>query len=282
MHVRRYRLAVWCIGPQTGVGINWFRDQLMHIATLLERERIDLKTVTSNSPADIPKIIARRQVDGLILQGIQPTKTCLHRLQRLPSVWFMTRSTPDYPGDFVEPNNRENARLAFSYLQSRGHRRLAVVNIGDDHPTLRERIDTFASLAVQNGELVALSFQPEPEPSHLRKASIEEGLRELVKEYQRLPARPTGLYLPSDHYCGAFLRLMRQQGFSLGEHFDIVLGNFNPLITQNLDYQPAAIDVHMPMLAEQAVRHVLWRINHPGYRGRVSVKVSPSIVEGDA
>ena len=40
----------------------------------------------------------------------------------VPHVWFMTRRSPWFAGDYVEPNNEENGRMAADYLVQKGHK----------------------------------------------------------------------------------------------------------------------------------------------------------------
>jgi DNA-binding LacI/PurR family transcriptional regulator len=51
----------------------------------------------------------------------------LGKLREIPHVWFMTRRSSTYPGDYVEPNNQENGQIAANYLFERGHKSVAVI-----------------------------------------------------------------------------------------------------------------------------------------------------------
>ena len=46
----------------------------------------------------------------MIIQGMEPSPACLNKLGDLPNVWFMTRRSQTYAGDFVEPDNDANGR----------------------------------------------------------------------------------------------------------------------------------------------------------------------------
>jgi hypothetical protein len=97
------------------------------------------------------------------------------------------------------------------------------------------------------------------------------------------PARPrvTGLYIPVDHFCGAFFRALREAGKKPGRDIEAVLGNYNPVIYHNLDHSPAAIDINLPMLVRKVVDHLLWRIENPEVNGRIGVTVSPRLLTPD-
>src|SRR3954468_9877492 len=96
------RIGVWFVGAKAkNPALNWFQDQLLQVQSADTRYRVDLRVLFSNTPEELPVALAGEKLDGLIIQGMQPAPACMARLHDLPHVWFMTRRSPAYPGDYV-------------------------------------------------------------------------------------------------------------------------------------------------------------------------------------
>src|SRR5688572_25387138 len=122
------RIGVWFVGAKANnPNLHWFQDQLLQVQSTDSRYRVDLRVLFSSTPDELPRNLADEQLNGVIIQGMEPTAGCFARLREIPNVWFMTRRSPGYPGDYVEPDNEENGRLAAEYLRGRGHKTVAVV-----------------------------------------------------------------------------------------------------------------------------------------------------------
>lgn len=89
--------------------------------------------------------------------------------------------------------------------------------------------------------------------------------------------RPSGLYIPVDHFAGAFFRTLRQAGLKPNKDFEVILGNFNPFIYNNLEHHPAAIDINLSTLVRKVIDHLVWRIENPDSPGRIGLAVSPTL-----
>jgi LacI family transcriptional regulator len=273
------RIGVWFVGARANnPSLNWFQDQLLHVQSNDVRHRIDLRVMFSHSPDELPAGFAAEKIDGLIIQGKEPAPACLARLRDLPHVWFMTRRSVSYPGDYVEPNNEENGRLAADYLAANGHKVVAVISADPDYSAVTRRVRAFLERAAELRLTVhSILGQPNPGVSYLEIAPAHAESENLARALIGSTPRATGLYIPVDHFCGAFFRALRSAGRKPGRDFDAILGNFNPVIYHNLDHSPAAIDINLPTLVRQVVDHLLWRIDNRAVPGRVGVSVSPSL-----
>jgi LacI family transcriptional regulator len=274
------RIGVWFVGAKAGnASLNWFQDQLLRAQASDPRYQVDLRILFSNTADEIPRNLRAERLDGVIIQGMEPSPSALAKLRQLPHVWFMTRRSAGFPGDYIEPNNQENGRLAAEYLHSRGHRSVAVISTDVEYSAIDQRIRAFTSAAQELG-LSAHSIlgRANPGVSYLQIQPLHADSALLVRHLLECSPRPTGLYLPSDHFCGSFFRALRAAGQVPGRDFDAVLGNYNPVIYHNLDHSPAAIDVNLPTLVRQVVEHLLWRIENPDTRGRIGITVSPVLV----
>jgi LacI family transcriptional regulator len=279
------RIGVWFVGAKANnPSLNWFQDQLLQVQSTDPRYRVDLRVLFSNAPGELPRTIASEQLDGVIVQGMEPSAECLAQLRTTPNVWFMTRRSPAYPGDYVEPDNEENGRLAAEYLKERGHKSVAVLSTDPDYSAIVQRTAAFLARATELGLAVhpILGKSNPGGTSYLEIAPLHGESGGLARRLLECTPKVTGLYLPVDHFCGSFFRALREAGKKPGRDFDAVLGNFNPVIYHNLDHSPAAIDINLPMLVRKVVDHLLWRIENPDVSGRIGITVSPRLVHPEA
>jgi DNA-binding LacI/PurR family transcriptional regulator len=277
--VEQRRIGVWFVGARANnPNLHWFQEQLMQIPSADTRSHIDLRVLFSNSPAQLPRNLASEELDGVIIQGMEPSPECLAQLRELPNVWFMTRRSVAYPGDYVEPNNEENGRMAADYLKAQGHKAVAIISSDPDYSAIVHRSRAFVERARELDLAVhTILGQSNPGVSYLEISPVHGESEELVRRLLECSPKPTGLYMPADHFCGAFFRAMREAGKKAGRDFEAILGNYNPVIYHNLDHSPAAIDVNLSMLVRKVIDHLLWRIENPDVTGRTGITVSPRL-----
>jgi LacI family transcriptional regulator len=275
------RIGVWFVGAKANnPNLHWFQDQLLQVQSTDSRYRVDLRVLFSSTPDDLPRNLAGERLDGVIIQGMEPTADCFARLREIPNVWFMTRRSPNYRGDYVEPNNEENGRMAAEYLRDRGHKTVAIVSTEPDYSAIVQRTEAFAAHASRLGLKVhSLLGQAHPGgTSYLEIAPLHGESSSLALRLMDCVPKVTGLYLPADHFAGSFFRALRESGRQPGKDFDAVLGNLNPVIYHNLDHSPAAIDINLPLLVRKVIDHLFWRIENPHVSGRVGIMVSPRLL----
>jgi LacI family transcriptional regulator len=279
------RIGVWFVGAKANnPSLNWFQDQLLQVQSTDPRYRVDLRVLFSNNPGELPRNLASEKLNGMIIQGMEPNRACLAELRNTPNVWFMTRRSTGYPGDYVEPNNEENGRMAADYLKERGHKSVAVISTDPDYSAIVRRNEAFIARATELGLAVhrVLGKSNPGGTNYLEIAPLHGESSILASRLLECTPRATGLYVPVDHFCGAFFRALRESGQKAGRDFEAVLGNYNPVIYHNLDHSPAAIDVNLPLLVRKVVDHLLWRIENPDVNGRIGVTVSPRLILPDA
>ncbi|HTO04886.1 MAG TPA: LacI family DNA-binding transcriptional regulator [Opitutus sp.] len=275
------RIGVWFVGARmNNPSLNWFQDQLLQVQSSDARYRVDLRVLFSNTPDELPSNLAAEGLDGIIIQGMEPSADCLAKLRELPNVWFMTRRSESYPGDYVEPNNDENGRLAADYLKDRGHRVVAVISTDPDYSAIVHRNRAFVGRAEELGLIVhTILGRSNPGVSYLEIAPVHGESDGLVRRLLACQPAVTGVYVPVDHFCGAFFRALREAGKQPGRDIEAILGNYNPVVYHNLDHSPAVIDVNLPLLVRKVVDHLLWRIENPAVTGRVGIQISPRLIK---
>ena len=271
-------IGVWFVGAQQTPSPNWFQDQVIQMRPSMTRSRVNVSMYYSETNATIPSPIRQREVDGVIIQGMEPAANCWSVLREMPNVWFMTRRSTDYPGDYVEPDNQANGSMAADYLTSRGHTRLAVINTDPDYSAISIRTDSFLnSCRVRRVAASPINGTLKDHPAFLDAHPREGEVNALVKRWASMNPRPTGVYLPADHFCGSFLRAARHFDLKPERDFDLILGNRSPMIYPNLSFQPTAIDINLPTLVKMVVDHLLWRIDNFNSPGRVGLSVTPTL-----
>jgi LacI family transcriptional regulator len=273
------RIGVWFVGAKSNnPSLNWFQDQLLHVQSSDTRYRVDLRVLFSNTPNELPAGLATEKLDGLIIQGMEPSAACLAKLSDLPHVWFMTRRSSSFPGDYVEPNNEENGRMAAEFLVQKGHKVAAVISTDPEYSAVARRVKAFVDRAAElKLHVHTILGKSNPGVSYLEFAPRHGESDTLVRTLVASTPRATGFYIPVDHFCGSFFRGLREAGKRPGRDFEAILGNYNPVIYHNLDHLPAAIDINLPTLVRQVVDHLIWRIENRGQSGRIGICVSPSL-----
>jgi LacI family transcriptional regulator len=276
---RLRRLGVWFVGAKANnPSLNWFQDRIADVQGENPRHRIELNMLFSNSPDELPRALAEEKLDGVIIQGMQPSPVVLNKLKHMPCVWFMTRRSHDFPGDYIEPNNEENGRMAADYLADRGHQTVAVLTTEPGYSANVRRVRAFIEQAKLRGlKSHQILGEDVPGVSYLEIAPLNTETEQLVRSLTEQSPRPTGLYIPVDHFAGAFFRTLRQAGLTPRKDFEVILGNFNPLIYNNLEHHPAAIDINLSTLVRKVIDHLVWRIENPDSPGRIGLAVSPTL-----
>lgn len=276
------RIAVWFVGAKKNSSFNWFQDQLLQTQHSNDRQRLELSVLFTDTPDDLPRPLAERHVDGVIIQGMEPSPACMAKLGDLPHVWFMTRRSPAYPGDFVEPDNDANGRMAANYLKEHGHKSVAVIAADPGYSAVALRVTAFLDQAKALGLTVHSILGKTKPVNFLEFVAAHDESDTLVKRFCQTAPRPTGLYIPVDHFCGSLFRSMRQAGLKPERDFEAILGNLNPVIYHNLDHLPPALDINLPTLVRKVVDHLVWRIDNPKVLGRVGVTVAPTLVQASS
>lgn len=272
------KIAVWFVGAKKNSSFNWFQDQLLQTQHSNDRQRLELSVLFTDTPDDLPRALAERQVDGVIIQGMEPSPACFAKLGDLPNVWFMTRRSQTYAGDYVEPDNDGNGRMAANYLHQHGHKSVVVIAADSGYSAVGWRVKSFIEQAKELG-LTVHSILGKIKPlNFLEVVPVHEESDALAKRFCQISPRPTGLYVPVDHFCGSLFRSLRLAGLKSERDFVAILGNYNPVIYHNLDHLPPALDINLTTLVRKVVDHLVWRIDNPKSIGRVGITVSPSLV----
>ncbi len=272
------QLGVWFVGSGEKDAYRFLGDQIAFLKAASDSSGASFRLLFSSTPDEIPAEVRRREFDALILQGVQPSASVLDTIAGLPSVWVMTRKSVDYPGDFVEPDNEANGRMAADYLvRQRGHGDVAYISVEPEYPAFARREAAFTARVRENGGTVAsVTAVSHVESIHMLPPPSEEVGAQLTAQLIACIPAPTAVYMPDAGAMGVICRALRREGQDPAR-FDWILGNYNPFIHAQLDPIPAAIDINLRTIVATAVQTVLWRLKNPGLPGRIGIQISPAL-----
>ena len=129
-------------------------------------------------------------------------------------------------------NNEAVGRIAAGHLLGRGHRSVAFLNAAPLHPAFMMRQSVFAQSVTQAGATLHAFVSP---PDSSRPQLAQQAA--LVESLAKLPAHPTGLFVPNDAQLPGVYHALELNGIKPGRDIEIVgcdnsatcLLNFSPV-----------------------------------------------------
>ncbi len=268
------RVGLWCVGAAENQAQNYYSSQLELLHFAMAESKMELKLVFS-PPDEVPSELSEGSVEGLILQGLQPDAEVLDQMAEFPHVWLMTRRDESWPGDYIEPDNYANGRLAADWLAGQGARRWVFLSTEPGYPAFAQRGEAFLRRAGELGIPVEVVGGNSTEgENHLASTPGDIEAEILAERFLDLRPEADGVYLPSDGVCGPFFRALRQQGGD-PSGFKTILGHHNPQVYDSLDPQPAAIDINLRAIIRHTISQLADRIKNPKRMLPVGVRVAP-------
>mgnify|MGYP003675331421 CR=1 FL=1 len=168
--------------------------------------------------------------------------------------------------------------MAAEYLAKQGHKTVAVLTTEPSYSANVRRLQAFIERAEELGLTAHRVLGADvPGVSYLEIDPLNSETEQLVRRLTEQTPRASGLYIPVDHFAGAFFRTLRNAGLERRKDFEVILGNYNPLIYNNLEHHPASIDINLPTLIHKVIDHLVWRVENPDSSGRIGVSVSPTL-----
>ena len=256
------------------------------LAESLSNHGLNLIFIPMPDPAKLPPIIDLKHVDGVIIQGVEPSGKAAQALKSIPTVWMMTRRSETFWADYVQPDNEANGRMAAEFLIDQGHRNLGIINLQPNYPAFQIRTESFVKYAKLQGASVH-----EPAARLTDTSSVLQTGRKLIQEWVegqvidlcKASPRPTGVFLFAAQEIASLELLaiyiaFQRRGLQIGKEVSIVSSDFSPewLTMDNLI--SGCIDIQMPLIAERAVEHLIWRIKNPNATSPVGVSIPPKLI----
>jgi len=231
-------------------------------------------------PDQWPKHMADQRFEGVLLHGAPPGPRLREQLGRFPVVWLMGNRNRPHWGDQVMPDFYSVGEMAAQYLLSRGHRRLATLNMDTDHWAHRLAAQAF-SLTAQDGgaEVVTVEHSGRPSKEYWRDFRREE-IDSVVGTFEALSPRPTGVFVAEDKQVAILQPALQQRGIELGAgKVQIISCNNEEPYLLGLEPRPASIDIRVESIGRRGVEHLLWRLEHQGALDRLILSIEPQLVK---
>lgn len=234
-------------------------------------------------PNDVSSKILDQRVDGLLLHGARPGDEIERRLRKIPTVWLMgNRRRPDW-GDQVMPDSYEIGHLASEYLISRGHKRLAFLNLDAGFWPFRLYSQSFTAAAADQGVQVTTveqSLESSQEYWHRHSAAV---VAKVIDQFMALSPRPTGVFVADDMQVAVIQPALQAAGVKIGPgQTQIISCNNEGPFRVGLSPKPAAIDIRVESIGRRGIEQLLWRMSHLHVTERLICAVEPFVVDFEA
>jgi len=247
------------------------------VAQALAEHGLSLIYVPMKDPSNVPSIINLKQIDGALIQGLEPSGKAAQILRKIPLVWMLTRRSESFWADSVEPDNRAVGEMAANYLISRGHKNLGYVNVQTEYPAFRKRGEAFASHAKLSGATVAMIEKgPVNTDPALTLLPDEDVMKAHISSLLNCRPQPTAFFIssPLPFAYAAFAEL----GVTPGRDVEVIYGDNAALLYPWIKPRPVCIEVGISTIAHRAVDQLVWRIKHPNEPGPIRLAVSPTLM----
>lgn len=249
----------------------------------LSKNGVNLVVANATHPDELPPIVARRQINGLILQGQHPHPEVLERIKGIPSVWITSHQNTS--GDALLPGNEQIGRLAAEYLLGKGCRKLGVLNAIGNNFAINNRVDFFCYCAGQQGSGAPLRFVAQDSAAAdeaLDQNVLEQAVRAQVQKLVASKDRPDGLFVPLDLQTAIVHRQLLRRGIQPGRDILLVGSDDIRAAFMGLWPRPASISLRSTLVGQLAVQQLLRRIAQPNNTdGFIQVSIQPSLVPGE-
>lgn len=273
-------IAFLVLGTNKSRATPAFEDLLRGVSTAASKNDLNLIFNHLADPDHIPARVFDQRIDGLLLHGLMPGGELRERLRRIPTVWLMgNRRRPDW-GDQVLPDWYEIGEFAARHLISRGHKKLAFMNLDAAHWALRAYGHAFAISAADAGADVAKLERSRQQnlQGYWREHSME-AVQELVDQYLKLRDRPTGVFVADDMQVAMMQPALQKAGVQIGEgQVELISCNNEEPYLVGLYPRPAVIDIRVESIGRRGVEQLLWRLEHSDVTERLLTTIEPVVV----
>ncbi len=220
------------------------------------------------------------RIDGVILHGAA-TEQVRERFERYPAVWVMcNRRRPSW-GDQVMPDTYHIGELAANYLKSRGHERVAYLNLDGTFWPFEMTSHAFSIVGRELDMKTTILTREREESGGYWPAHSAHLVESLVAEFVALPNKPTGIFVADDMQAALLQPALQRAGVKIGKGIDLVSCNNERPYLIGLNPAPVVIDTHIESIGRRAVEQLLWRIENRSVNERILTAIEPGLVGPD-
>jgi DNA-binding LacI/PurR family transcriptional regulator len=176
--------------------------------------------------------------------------------------------------------------LAARYLWENGHTSLGFLNPRPGHIQFEKLKQGFATAGRKLGAKCS-TLEPEREVTSswpLPAIRNDSQIGPLVDAWLAInaKARPTALFVPADSIAVHLYTALQKRSLHVGRDMSVISCNHELPITMSLNPSLATLDLNAEQIGCNAVRQLLWRIDHTLERNSVQILIEPRIVPGDS
>lgn len=220
------------------------------------------------------------RTDGVILHGAADDDSRA-RFERYPAVWVMcNRRRPDW-GDQVMPDTYHIGELAAHYLKSKGHERIAYLNLDGRFWPFEMTSHAFAIVSRELNMNTSVLARDREESSGYWPAHGARAVDSLVEQFVALPDKPTGIFFADDMQAAILQPALQRAGVKIGKGVDAISCNNERPYLMGLNPVPAVIDTRFESIGRRAVEQLLWRIENRTVSERFLTAIEPGLVGAD-
>jgi LacI family transcriptional regulator len=242
------------------------------ILKLLQQLGASLTVDHITSPDHIPQCLIEGKIDGILLQGSEPSAAICSRLRHFPAVWLLQAGSVTF-GDHVQPDHGLAGRLAAKHLINQRCKHLCCISytpvLTDSPPYSQTRalgFKTYAELSGTRCTVITRSSASENKPLESQIAA-----KQIIDEFNQMTPRPDGLFVTNDLAPFIHQELIRQKIIPQKD-IQLVISN-----DACLSPQPAGINVFDQEIGKLAVDALLWRIKNPN-APIVTYSIKPQLI----
>ena len=217
----------------------------------LNNYNLVLHLLPEDSPANLPKMIRERQVDGLILVGVIQ-KQFIQKIveDNFPVILIDPKITVDNCCQ-VLIDNEHGAFTATQFLIQAGHKKIGFISGDLSRLSFKQRYD---------GYLKAMKFHKIPvNDDYIQTGGLEQGY-DHVKKLLLLQDKPTAIFAANDINAIFGYKAIRELDLTIPDHISIV--GFDDIELARLSTPPlTTIRVYKEEMGSIAVRTLLKIVN---------------------
>ncbi len=225
-----------------------------------------------NQPLELPRLITDKQVDGLLVIGMELTEGLLAHLQqsKLPIVLVDGYAAND-PFDSVVTDNVKGGYQATEHLIDQGHQKIAIVgSMPDAYPSILERRHGYIQAMAMHG------LKPIFADCTLFPEEAERVIEELVANHPDLSA----IFACNDQLAVATMKKLADLGKSVPNEI-AVIGFDNILLAQHVTPSLTTMRVDKMAMGRLAAQSMFNRLQYPK-SSLVRTIIQPQLISRDS
>lgn len=224
---------------------------------------------------EVPAIISKNKVDGLILAGADINKEMIRAIEKLK---FPTVLVDNYLRskimDSIVSDNFNGAMNAVNYLIKMGHKKIAYAGGPNSHPSFKERYKAYKLEMIENNLEINDNF------IKIKNDFSQEMGSELAKEFLKEDELPTAVFAANDATAIGLMQTFKKYGLEVPEDISII-GFDNIELSSFTSPKITTIAVDKEGMGQEAARKLFDRIQNPEKKSTKSV-ITTELIERES